>query len=120
MGLSKPSLRKSFTILSRGIFASPLYLAQSSNQEPSIHILSIGLNHTTTPVELRERLAFSEEQVRTALSRLSCGYANITSDMKEMIIISTCNRIEIYAASDQKTFSELEAFLSDARAARSS
>ena len=80
-----------------------------------MHILSIGLNHTTTPVELRERLAFSEEQVRTALSRLSCGYANITSDMKEMIIISTCNRIEIYAASDQKTFSELEAFLSDAR-----
>ena len=80
-----------------------------------MHILSIGLNHTTAPVELRERLAFSEGQVRATLSRLSCGYANITSDMKEMVIISTCNRIEIYAASDQETFSGLEAFLSDAR-----
>ncbi len=80
-----------------------------------MYILSIGLSHTTAPVELRERLSFSEDQVRAALSRLSCGYANITSDMKEMVIISTCNRIEIYAASDQEIFSGLEAFLSDAR-----
>lgn len=80
-----------------------------------MHILSIGLNHTTAPVELRERLAFSEEQVRAALSRLSCGYVNLTSDMKEMVIISTCNRIEVYAASNQNSFSGLEAFLSDAR-----
>ena len=80
-----------------------------------MHILSIGLNHTTASVELRERLAFSEEQVRAALSRLSCGYANITSELKEMVIISTCNRIEIYAASNHTSFSGLEAFLSDAR-----
>ncbi|MGB7874770.1 MAG: glutamyl-tRNA reductase [Anaerolineales bacterium] len=80
-----------------------------------MHILSIGLNHTTAPIDLRERLAFNEEQVRAALSRLSCGYANLTSEMKEMVIISTCNRIEIYAASNQTSFSGLEAFLSDTR-----
>jgi glutamyl-tRNA reductase len=53
--------------------------------------------------------------VRAALARMGCGQANVTSDMKEMVILSTCNRIEIYAASDHKSFSGLEAFLSDAR-----
>ena len=80
-----------------------------------MHILSIGLNHTTAPVALRERLAFSEDQVRAALARLGCGYANLIGDIKEMVIISTCNRIEIYAASSCNSFSGLEAFLSDAR-----
>ena len=80
-----------------------------------MHILSIGLNHTTAPIELRERLAFNEEQVRAALSRLSCGHANTTGEMKEMVIISTCNRIEIFVASNYTSISGLEAFLSDAR-----
>ncbi|HET9911796.1 MAG TPA: hypothetical protein VFQ13_07900, partial [Anaerolineales bacterium] len=76
-----------------------------------MHILSLGLNHITAPVHLRERLAFSEEQIRTSLSRLSCG--NIPSALTELIVLSTCNRIEIYAASNQQAFAELEAFLSD-------
>jgi glutamyl-tRNA reductase len=80
-----------------------------------MHILSIGLNHTTAPVELRERLAFSEEQVRAALARLGCAHTNGTGDTKEMVVISTCNRIEIYAASSKESFSGLENFLSDAR-----
>ncbi len=78
-----------------------------------MHILSLGLNHTTAPVHLRERLAFDEEQVRVSLSRLSCGQA--ASSLTELIIVSTCNRIEIYAASNQSAFAELEAFLSEAR-----
>jgi len=77
-----------------------------------MHILSLGLNHATAPVPLRERLAFSEEQIRASLARLSCGHIN--SSLAELIILSTCNRIEIYAASDQMAFAELEAFLSDA------
>jgi len=80
-----------------------------------MHILSIGLNHTTAPIELRERLSFGEDQVRAALARMSCRHANTTCNMKEMVILSTCNRIEIYAASNHKSFSGLEAFLSDAR-----
>ncbi len=78
-----------------------------------MHILSLGLNHTTASVQLRERLAFSEEQVRTALSRLSCG--SVASSLTELAIVSTCNRTEIYAASDQSAFAEVEAFLSEAR-----
>ena len=75
-----------------------------------MHFLSIGINHTTAPIALRERLAFREDQVRAALARMSCGHANATSEMKEMVILSTCNRTEIYAASNHKSFAGLEAF----------
>src|SRR5215213_4010014 len=80
-----------------------------------MHILALGLNHTTTSVHLRERLAFDEEQIRASLSRFACGH--ISSSLSELIVISTCNRIEIYAASSQMAFDELDAFLSDARGA---
>lgn len=78
-----------------------------------MHILCLGLNHTTAPVHLRERIAFSEDQVRASLSRLGCGH--IKNAMAGMVIISTCNRIEIYSASNRNSFTELEAFLSDVR-----
>ncbi len=75
-----------------------------------MHIISLGLNHTSAPVHLRERLAFDEEQIQASLSQLTCGH--IPSPLTEVIIISTCNRIEIYAASNKLAFAELEAFLS--------
>lgn len=78
-----------------------------------MHIISIGLNHTCAPVHLRERLAFNEEQIRASLARLFCGH--LPSSLVELIIISTCNRIELYAASNQLAFAELADFLSDAR-----
>ena len=78
-----------------------------------MHIFSIGLSHTSAPVDLRECLTFSEEQIRASLARLSCGH--VTSSLAEAIIISTCNRTEIYAASNKLASDELEAFLSDVR-----
>lgn len=78
-----------------------------------MHILSLGINHTSAPVHLRERLAFNEDQVRASLARYFCGH--IKTSLAELIIISTCNRIELYAASNQLAYAELEAFLSDAR-----
>jgi glutamyl-tRNA reductase len=78
-----------------------------------MHILSLGLNHTTAPVHLRERLSFNEDQIRAALSRVACGHLQTT--LAELIILSTCNRIEIYAASHSLAYADLEAFLSDAR-----
>ncbi len=80
-----------------------------------MHILSLGLSHTSAPVHLRERLIFNEEQIRASLSRLSCGH--LSGNIAEMVILSTCNRIEIYSVSSQDTFTELEIFLSDARGA---
>jgi glutamyl-tRNA reductase len=79
-----------------------------------MYIYSIGLNHAT-PVALREKLAFSEEQVRAALSRLSCGHVNVTSDIAELVIVSTCNRTELYAVSTIPVFEELETFLAEAK-----
>lgn len=76
-----------------------------------MHILALGLNHTSAPVQLRERLNFSEDQIRASLARLTCGH--LASPLSEMVILSTCNRIEIYAASNHLAFAELEAFLSD-------
>ena len=78
-----------------------------------MHILGLGLNHTSAPVQLRERLHFSEDQIRASLARLTCG--KIPSALSEVVILSTCNRIEIYAASSALDFDELESFLSDTR-----
>ena len=78
-----------------------------------MHIISLGLNHTSAPVPLRERLAFNEEQIRASLARLFCGH--LQTSFAELIILSTCNRIEIYAASNQLADIELESFLSDCR-----
>ncbi len=80
-----------------------------------MHITSIGLNHSTTPIALREKMAFSEEQVRAALARLSCGHVNVASDIAELVIISTCNRIELYAVSSHPVFGELEMFFAESK-----
>lgn len=77
-----------------------------------MHIYCLGLNHTTTPLELREQISLHEEAIRSALSRLACGH--IPTPIVELIIISTCNRIELYATSSHMAIADLEVFLSDA------
>ena len=54
-------------------------------------IITLGLNHKTAPVEIRERLAFSPESLSDAVKSLS-ALANI----EEAAILSTCNRTELY------------------------
>lgn len=80
-----------------------------------MNILCIGINHQTAGVELRERLAFNDESARAALSRVCCGglQAHLAG---QLLILSTCNRVEVYAASPTITFQELEVFLSEVRA----
>lgn len=54
-------------------------------------ILVLGINHKTASVELREKVAFSEEKRQTALSQIKeQGLADST------VILSTCNRTEVY------------------------
>jgi glutamyl-tRNA reductase len=74
-----------------------------------MHILCLGINHTTAPLVLREKLAFNEESLRSTLARLN----NELHQVVEIVIISTCNRIEIYVASSQPHFHDLEAFLAE-------
>jgi len=54
----------------------------------------VGISHKTAPVEIRERLAFNSEALRSALTAL-VGRQEIT----EAIILSTCNRVEVVAES---------------------
>jgi len=58
-----------------------------------ISVVVIGLSHRSAPVELRERFAFAREAIPGALQALrDSGVAT------EAAILSTCNRVEIYAA----------------------
>ncbi|MHC4453553.1 MAG: glutamyl-tRNA reductase, partial [Planctomycetota bacterium] len=52
------------------------------------------LNHDSAPVEIREKLAFSSSSVPIALSSFSQSFPS-----SETVILSTCNRVEIYATS---------------------
>lgn len=55
----------------------------------------VGLSHRTAPVEVRERLAVPPDRLQDELRRIA-GHANFD----EAILISTCNRVELYATSD--------------------
>ncbi|OLO40509.1 glutamyl-tRNA reductase [Alkalihalophilus pseudofirmus] len=61
-----------------------------------MHILVVGLNYKSAPVEIRERFAFQEGELPQALHQLR----NMKSIL-ECTIVSTCNRTEIYVVSDQ-------------------
>jgi len=54
-------------------------------------LLSLGINHLTAPVDIREKVAFAPEQMRQALHQLQDIPA-----VNESVIVSTCNRTEIY------------------------
>ena len=58
-------------------------------------IVVIGINHKTAPVEIREKVAFSEKQLSGALALEDALF-------DEKLILSTCNRTEIYANTKQK------------------
>jgi glutamyl-tRNA reductase len=72
-------------------------------------VVVIGLNHRTAPVTVREKFAFPPGMIPTSLERLrEDGLA------QEAVILSTCNRVELYAvtpADDHSTFRGLEQFL---------
>ena len=66
--------------------------------ELSMEILLIGLNHTTASIELREKLAFSPTMLRSALTHFdSTHQQGHLNDVNEGVILSTCNRLEVYA-----------------------
>jgi glutamyl-tRNA reductase len=73
----------------------------------------LGLNHTTAPLEVREKLAFNAETRQQALKLLRQRY-----DTCEAVLLSTCNRVEIYLVRQvhgQPHRQELETFLAEMR-----
>ncbi|MDH4039039.1 MAG: glutamyl-tRNA reductase [Gammaproteobacteria bacterium] len=57
-----------------------------------MNLIALGINHNSAAVEVRERVAFAPEQVGEAL-----GHACEQCQVEEVVILSTCNRTEIYA-----------------------
>ncbi len=60
-------------------------------------ILLIGLSHKTAPVEIRERLDFNPTALRSALTHFDTNHTQAhLQDVREGVIVSTCNRLEVY------------------------
>jgi glutamyl-tRNA reductase len=81
-----------------------------------MEIVLVGLNHRTAPVEVRERVSFTAEQSRKAAEELrSRGI------LQETLVLSTCNRSEIYGVPPEASHEcapGLSSFLSEFHAVR--
>jgi glutamyl-tRNA reductase len=75
-----------------------------------VHVVVIGINYKTAPVEIREKLTFGEPELADAMKRLQQQ-----KSILENVIVSTCNRTEIYAVVDQLHTGRyyIKAFLAD-------
>lgn len=62
----------------------------------AMHLIVVGLNYRTAPVEIRERFALSDREMPLALQAL-----RQTTSILEGVIVATCNRTEIYAVVDR-------------------
>ncbi len=78
-------------------------------------IVLVGLNHSTAPVDLRERLSLANDGLYIALEELhihhhsdlpGTGQAQMAESvpvlLHEVVILSTCNRLEVYAVCDER------------------
>ena len=59
-----------------------------------MNLHTIGINHKSAPIEVREKLAFKESAVPIALSSFTQSFPS-----SEAVILSTCNRVEVYGSS---------------------
>ncbi|MBC7883630.1 MAG: glutamyl-tRNA reductase [Anaerolineae bacterium] len=77
-----------------------------------MQIAVIGLSHRTAPVEIREKVSIIESQVPEFVSRL-----RTCSQVQECAVLSTCNRLEIYAVLRDSEYGlrEIAQFLADDR-----
>lgn len=72
-------------------------------------IVAFGLSHRSSPVEVREKFSFAEARIPAALQLIKDG-----GIAEEAVILSTCNRVEIYAATSlepARAFEGLRQFL---------
>ncbi|MFY0608147.1 MAG: glutamyl-tRNA reductase [Cyclobacteriaceae bacterium] len=66
------------------------------------HFKAIGISYKNTPLELRESVSFDENQNRTFLAQLKEMFA-----IEDALLVSTCNRTELYYYSDRDLSTEL-------------
>lgn len=75
-----------------------------------MNLLALGINHKTAPIAIRERVAFTPEQITDALQ-----HARQHTALHEVAILSTCNRTEIYGVAGPEHANELLRWLADYR-----
>ncbi|MEK7870490.1 MAG: glutamyl-tRNA reductase, partial [Nitrospirota bacterium] len=82
-----------------------------------MHLIVVGLSHKTAPVEIREKLAVPESRMGEALCRLT-SYSGV----KEGLLLSTCNRVEVYSVVDDidQGYGRIQEFLADTHMSLSS
>ena len=68
----------------------------------------LGLNYKTAPVEVREKISLDKESIRRGLENLD-GY----DEIEEAVILSTCNRTEIYAVTSTNCAANIKNFMND-------
>jgi len=76
----------------------------------SVDVLTFGLNHTSAPVSVRERVSMPVDLLRPALDGLRSAFGG---RVREAAILSTCNRTEVYCAADPQVAEQLPAWLAD-------
>ncbi|TSE34822.1 glutamyl-tRNA reductase [Tepidimonas charontis] len=72
-------------------------------------VWALGINHQTAPLDVRGRFAFTLEQIPPALRRLRASLAR----QPEAALLSTCNRTELYCASDEPLIEPTAHWLAD-------
>ena len=73
-----------------------------------MHLKILGLNHTTAPIEVRERFSVGKEALRRGLENLD-DYDGLS----EAVVLNTCNRLELYAVTVDDCEQSVRQFLSD-------
>jgi glutamyl-tRNA reductase len=76
-------------------------------------LVCIGVSHRTAPVALRERLAVSNEAVGSLLSRFGCCAEDRRGEVSELVVLSTCNRLELYASGAENAADSLLKLISE-------
>ncbi|MEG0012741.1 MAG: glutamyl-tRNA reductase, partial [Cellulosilyticaceae bacterium] len=60
-----------------------------------MEIAVVGLNHLTAPIQIRERVSFTDSQKIEILNEI------LDREVKEVVVLSTCNRSEVYICANQ-------------------
>ena len=79
----------------------------------STGVLCLGVSYRTASIALRERLALSPPVIAATLSRFSCGRSERPVGVSELAILSTCNRLELYAAAGEAGIDSLIAVMAE-------
>lgn len=76
------------------VISARIWAAENSSGG-NMALLALGINHKTASVEIREKVAFSPELLSDAMSA-----ARDSASLKEIAILSTCNRTELYFSTE--------------------